>query len=101
MRLDDAVWTSDGGSHLLLLVRGCFRTSAGVSGAAVVLLRTLCVALRAAFLTAAKNSLLPHVSPLTRMQPLAALIFLCYCVLAIDVFSTARYQFASSLEFLN
>jgi hypothetical protein len=53
------------------------------------LLRTLvCCAYALLFLTAAKNSLLPHLSPLTRvMQPLAALIFLCYCLFWLSKFS--------------
>ena len=55
-------------------------------------LRTLvCGAYALLFLTAAKNSLLPHLSPLTRMmQPLAALIFLCYCLFWLSTFSRGR-----------
>jgi len=55
-------------------------------------LRTLvCGAYALLFLTAAKNSLLPHLSPLTRMmQPLAALIFLCYCLFWLSTFSQGR-----------
>jgi hypothetical protein len=57
-----------------------------------VLLRTLvCCAYTLLFLTAAKNSLLPHLSPLTRMmQPLGALIFLSYCLFWLSAFSQRR-----------
>jgi Glycosyltransferase family 87 len=55
-------------------------------------LRTLvCCAYALLFLTAAKNSLLPHLSPWTRvMQPLAALIFLAYCLSWLSKFSSPR-----------
>ena len=55
-------------------------------------LRTLvCCAYGLLFLTAAKNSLLPHLSPWTRvMQPLAAIIFLGYCWCWLSKFSSPQ-----------
>jgi hypothetical protein len=85
---------TEGVTYLLLAPAVVFALVQAFLEPQSVSLRTLIFSAYALlFLTAAKNSLFPHLSPWTRaMQPLGAVIFLSYCFFWLSRFTSPRHR---------
>ncbi|HEY2102095.1 MAG TPA: glycosyltransferase 87 family protein [Chthoniobacterales bacterium] len=85
---------TEGVTYLLLAPAVVFALVQAFLEPQSVSLRTLIFSAYALlFLTAAKNSLLPHLSPWTRaMQPLGAVVFLSYCFFWLSRFTSPRHR---------